>query len=1131
MSMDVFSFEWSVPLEEGVTYTVTLEAHVKDDRVPGNNEVTLDVTSMKHGVRMTSTSPVSSAHGGDDLSYPVLIENIGTFESENATLSSTLPPGWTGTFYHLGNPVDFIIVEDSVNLTYVTSSPFDEEDGDYLLNLSTTAASAKAWLDLTATILRPDLIVEDIALYRADGVRTNDTLHGVDGDKELLGIKVTNTGPTYSTAFNLTIKKDGNPIQEYSHTGLGVGESVWFYYDIVTEAGVLNINAYVDSNTEVPEVDEDNNNLSRDFTIKTIEPVGDFELTGVVRNIFGEGVDLAEVNLEWSDMNITLFTDENGSFSHIIGSGNYSDTMVLYINATDGKNLTSVSIILYSEDGGRHLFLTLNQYLVEITGADTVSSIETGGDTLITVEVTNRGNTNATFILVASELPDDWTVQFQGLTDGKTFLSVNETTEVVVQIHASSDPLNSQGYKRYFLTIMVFAEVFPEANDSYSHGVEVEPRNLLVVTTIGDNTTDSLPFEEVSFQMTVENQGNIDDTLIPELIGGSVEDYRFDINFVALDISESSQFMLWFTMPYIPSGDTIEFEIGSVDEHTQNALLQARALDYHRITCDYPTQLSAAPDDVLSIPLVLTNTGNLQDNIHVEPWSPRNGLGVSDDDLPLDMQTETTYFMEVTMPSDAASGEIIPIFINLTMGGNFFLNLSLNITTEEVYGMLLTLLETTIIPEIDYTVYHYTIDARNTGNGENTFHFRAVGSHTHYMILPPSLNLQPDENTTIITKTIVPRNQTSVIENYLVPTDGFRDYSDINLRILSYSPKIITDLVTYQVGDSYMYDVTVTNNGTRYERISLQTNLPKVSNYLPGDKRWEGGTNKDVLELMPGESDSFLLTVKAPEFREYWGSELTVTLQSATGKSQTLTLPKPPIAILGTTLPTFITIEDKLTFTGSQSYWNVVDYLWDFGDGNNANGSTVSYSYNTAGEFTLTLTVVDDNGFNASKSIDILVDNMEPIVMLVTTPSNRTVEVDGPITFDASITQDRDGSIVGYTWDFGHFGEFYDGILPVIEHSYDQTGSYDVTLTVTDNLGATVNTTITVNVIPKTEKPQNGDQTPPDEITTSKMSYAPAIAVIVVLLAGIALMIQKKSLIGHMKEKIDQSESMQKIRK
>lgn len=64
-------------------------------------------------------------------------------------------------------------------------------------------------------------------------------------------------------------------------------------------------------------------------------------------------------------------------------------------------------------------------------------------------------------------------------------------------------------------------------------------------------------------------------------------------------------------------------------------------------------------------------------------------------------------------------------------------------------------------------------------------------------------------------------------------------------------------------------------------------------------------------------------------------------------------------------------------------------------------------------------------------------------------------------TFDGTGSEDWDGSIVAYDWDFGD-GSFSTDPAPV--HSYATPGNYDVTLTVTDDESATHTVTETVSV-------------------------------------------------------------------
>ncbi|HDQ05442.1 MAG TPA: PKD domain-containing protein, partial [Candidatus Bathyarchaeota archaeon] len=170
---------------------------------------------------------------------------------------------------------------------------------------------------------------------------------------------------------------------------------------------------------------------------------------------------------------------------------------------------------------------------------------------------------------------------------------------------------------------------------------------------------------------------------------------------------------------------------------------------------------------------------------------------------------------------------------------------------------------------------------------------------------------------------------------------------------------------------------------------------------------------------------------------------------------------RPPVADLDTS-SAILDKEEIVTFNASGSYdpdGYIVEYSWDFGDGDTETGVTASHSYPASGTYTVTLTVTDDDGATDSISVTKTVRNKSPVANF--TESAHTVFTDEMITFNATESYDPDGTIVSYTWDFGD-GETATGAS--VSHSYASSGEYTVTLTVTDNDGATdsVNATKTV---------------------------------------------------------------------
>jgi len=182
---------------------------------------------------------------------------------------------------------------------------------------------------------------------------------------------------------------------------------------------------------------------------------------------------------------------------------------------------------------------------------------------------------------------------------------------------------------------------------------------------------------------------------------------------------------------------------------------------------------------------------------------------------------------------------------------------------------------------------------------------------------------------------------------------------------------------------------------------------------------------------------------------------------SSTSSAKTV-LNRSPVASF-TASATTVNRTQVITFNASASYdpdGTIVSYFWAFGDGTNATGIVATHSYANAGNYTVTLTVTDNDNAASSTFIVITVVNQPPVANFTT--SATTVYTGDSVTFNASSSYDPDGTIVSYSWTFGD-GTNATGIT--VTHSYAENGTYTVTLTVTDNDGATASTSATTTVL------------------------------------------------------------------
>ena len=217
---------------------------------------------------------------------------------------------------------------------------------------------------------------------------------------------------------------------------------------------------------------------------------------------------------------------------------------------------------------------------------------------------------------------------------------------------------------------------------------------------------------------------------------------------------------------------------------------------------------------------------------------------------------------------------------------------------------------------------------------------------------------------------------------------------------------------------------------------------------------------------------------------------------------------QPPVANAGG--PYFGLVSQSITFNGSSSYdpdGSITNYTWDFGDGSTGYGVSPTHIYNSAGIYTVTLTVTDNS--NATNAVDTNTTtatvseksfNYPPSIPIVSGPSTGHVNMSYNFT---AISTDNDSATIQYTFNWGDgettTTEFVpNGTAVHLNHTWHVPGNYTIRVMAYDNNTISGTATHYIEITVMSEEPTNnsGATTSPDYT----VYYVAAILVILLIL-------------------------------
>ncbi|MEE8391923.1 MAG: PKD domain-containing protein, partial [Anaerolineae bacterium] len=272
-------------------------------------------------------------------------------------------------------------------------------------------------------------------------------------------------------------------------------------------------------------------------------------------------------------------------------------------------------------------------------------------------------------------------------------------------------------------------------------------------------------------------------------------------------------------------------------------------------------------------------------------------------------------------------------------------------------------------------------------------------------------------------------------------------------------------------GQTYYVSVKARNEGGLWSEAGVSSGVVAGSGTCPGvDFTASPVSGSAPLNVQFTDTSTGTVDAWAWDF----GDGITSTLQSPAHAYTTTGVYTVSLTVSGPgggdllVRPNYITVtgvvsEPQVDFVGSPrsgdaplavQFTSVVTgtvtaYGWNFGDGGVAYTANPTHTYQSAGSFGVTLMVTSTGGTATESKPGYITVNAPPGAPTATFSANVT---QGTAPLTVTFTAVTSGTVEHWRWGFGDGGTAFTG--PVVSRVYVTTGTFDVSLTVSNTYGS-----------------------------------------------------------------------------
>jgi uncharacterized repeat protein (TIGR01451 family) len=509
------------------------------------------------------------------------------------------------------------------------------------------------------------------------------------------------------------------------------------------------------------------------------------------------------------------------------------------------------------------LVMTIKQvYGVEVNSNVSVSYVDPGQSVSYNITVKNTGNGQDSFSLTKSGDHTDWvTFSSSSITvDGLQSSSVS----MLVQV-----PSNA------------FAQSFVVKVNVKSQGDATIQQNLSLTTTInllyGLELTPSETSKEITsaisatYNMTIRNTGNSNDTMEFEAVGARMDWVAFNVTSVLLGPGNSTTVKVTINPPWAVPYDKL------TGTYVHGVKVTSRGYSFATSTVNLTTKINivydfdttwdttsktVGPGGKATFNVTINNKGNIQDTYVLNAQTFTTWVEWNNNNVTILSASPDTIMMTVNVPSGQANGDYT-VTVEVKPLGNDTKKKTTNVIVKvsELFGVSLT------SEDIDKeagqgSAITYTVKVKNTGNVNENIDLKiAEGKYKDWATLSDETTILGEKGEKLVTVTLrVPDDQAAGNYDVTLKAEvrGHTEYT-ANLvlsTLLQYGVEVTTKEAKKKgkANDLITFNVTVKNKGTGNDTFDLSLVDPNSD--------WLVSFDYDNFELAKDKSKLVLVTLR-----------------------------------------------------------------------------------------------------------------------------------------------------------------------------------------------------------------------------------------------------------------------------